>query len=286
MKICILQNILSRMLGAWTRIHWPPCLQRIVLTCYIHHYAIDVTEANKSLALFHSLDDFFCRSLKAACRPIDRAAEVIVAPVDGTLQACGELKAGTLIQCKGIDYRLADLIPSSMHQVFQNGKYLTIYLSPADCHRVFSPVDGHIIGACHVPGYLFPVRQPYVSQIDGLFIRNERLITYIRSANGLVAVVKVGALGVGNIGVEYDPTIRTNQFRQRIVETVYSSQPAIDRGELLGMFHLGSTVILLFPDDKVELIEARINSSIKYGMRIARWRTPVATKAGKSGYAD
>ena len=280
MKGYILQNIVSRMMGNCAQIRLPVWLQRIVLNCFIRYYAIDVTEIEQTRSMFDNLGDFFCRSLKPSCRPIDSAAEVIVAPTDGVLQTWGELKQGKLMQCKGLDYRLADLIPSLLHQEFQDGTFLTIYLSPAHCHRVFSPVDGNIIGVCHVPGRLFPVRQPYVSQIDNLFTRNERVITYIRNVNGLVAVVKVGALGVGNISVEYDPTLCTNRFGQRIVETFYSTQQVTRRGELLGRFHLGSTVILLFPADKIDLLDHEIGASIKYGTRIAHWRKPVATKEG------
>lgn len=280
MKVYILQNIFSRMLGNCAQIRLPVWLQRIVLNCYICYYAINVTEIEQALSMFDNLGDFFCRSLKPTCRPIDNEAEVIVAPVDGVLQTWGELERGKLIQCKGLDYQLAELIPSPLHQEFQAGKFLTIYLSPADCHRIFAPVEGNIVGVCHVPGRLFPVRQPYASRIDNLFTRNERVITYIRNVNGLVAVVKVGALGVGNISVEYDPTLCTNRFGQRIVETFYSTQQVTRRGELLGRFHLGSTVILLFPADKVDLIDHEIGTSIKYGMRIAHWRKPVATKEG------
>jgi len=278
MKGYILQNIFSRMMGNCARIRLPLWLQRIVLNCFIRYYAIDVTEIEQALSIFDNLGDFFCRSLKPTCRPIDSAAEMIVAPTDGVVQTCGELEGGKLIQCKGLDYQLADLIPSPLHQEFQAGKFMTIYLSPADCHRIFAPVEGNIVGVCHVPGHLFPVRQPYASRIDNLFTRNERVITYIRNVNGLVAVVKVGALGVGNISVEYDPTLCTNRFGQRIVETLYSTQQTIRRGELLGMFHLGSTVIILFPTNKVDLFEHKIGASIKYGTRIAHWRKPVATK--------
>src|SRR5262249_32178664 len=154
------------------------------------------------------------------------------------------------IQCKGRDYTVAGLLADSAEaRSFEGGAYATIYLSPRDYHRIHCPVEGRVTGYRHIPGAFFPVNPMSVRNVAGLFSITERLATYVDGDVGRVAVVAVAAPGVGWITVAYDREVRTHRsgsagrhgWAQR-----YASPRPLPRGAELGMFPLGSTVIVLF----------------------------------------
>src|SRR5262249_29240877 len=152
---------------------------------------------------------------------------------------------GRLMQAKGIDYKLANLIPDEDAAArFEGGAYLTIYLAPRDYHRVHVPAEGKVNGFQHVPGALFPVNRLAVEGIAGLFTVNERLVTFLDTDHGEVAVVMVAATGVGNMTVAYDAVETHARGKGRPGARVrYAAPRRVARGEDLGAFHLGSTVI-------------------------------------------
>src|SRR5262249_33674887 len=155
--------------------------------------------------------------------------------------------AGRLIQAKGIDYKLANLIPDDVAIArFEGGAYLTIYLAPKDYHRVHVPTDGTVNGFQHIPGALFPVNALSVRNVAGVFTVNERLATFLDTDHGEIAVVMVAATGVGHMTVAYDAVETHARGRGRPGPRVrYAAPRRVARGEDLGAFHLGSTVILL-----------------------------------------
>ncbi|HRP70203.1 MAG TPA: archaetidylserine decarboxylase, partial [Turneriella sp.] len=155
------------------------------------------------------------------------------------------------------------------HDRFLGGYYMTIYLSPQDDHRIHSPVDGRILGYYYQPGKLFPVNNLAVNSINQLFSKNERLITYIQSEPGLVAVVKVDATSVGKIRVTYDPNIATNRWIRLAKEYLYDEEIQIHKGAELGRFEMGSTVMLLFEKDTVELLDFEERQKMLLGQPIA-----------------
>ncbi|MEM7132289.1 MAG: archaetidylserine decarboxylase [Chloroflexota bacterium] len=263
-----IQNILSKLYSLMWRIPTPVTVQQSLLKNYIVHFNISLEESSLGIEDFKTLHDLFTRQFNPKYRPIHRDEQAIISPVDGTIQNQGTIADGRLIQAKGIRYSLSQLIPSPLHAKFQDGQFLTIYLSPGDAHQLFSPVDGDIVGYTYVPGSLFSLSERYVNQIHGLYTLNERLITYIETAYGWVAVVKIGAFGVGSITTTYDATIRTNRWFRKPKEMIYASPISIARGDHLATFHIGSTVVLLFQKERVRFSEAFKGGKIKYGQRI------------------
>lgn len=225
---------------------------KVFIPHYIKHYKIDADEAEKSLTEFNSLTDFFIRKLKKDKRKVDDNPNSIVSPVDGVISIFGNIENGALIQAKGIYFTVNELLGNDKNQAlkYNGGKFATIYLSPKDYHRIHSPLAGKIKSFTYVPGTLFPVNPFGVRAVKGLFARNERLITYLTTAAGEVAVIKVGATIVGSVKVNYNE-ITTNVSDNKIIKGTISDNQFLDKGEELGRFEFGSTVILLFEKDKM-----------------------------------
>jgi phosphatidylserine decarboxylase len=237
---------------------------------FARRYGADLSEAERPLDEYQSFDAFFTRRLRSGVRAIDLDPRVAVSPVDGTLVEAGLSSGGRLIQAKGIDYTLRGLlIDEEEASRFSGGAYATLYLAPRDYHRIHTPVDARILGYRHVPGACFPVNGPAVRHISGLFARNERLITYLDSELGRVAVVKVAATGVSDITAAYDATLSTRTQR-RPCRIDYDPPRHVRKGEELGVFHLGSTVIVLFEPGQVELERIEPGQRVRLGEALAR----------------
>src|SRR6185369_5719741 len=160
------------------------------LTRFARLYGIDTSEAARALDDYSDLDDFFTRTLQASRRPVDPAPDSIASPSDGTVVESGVAAEGQLMQAKGVLFDLEELVSDEgMAARLSGGSYLITYLSPKDYHRVHAPVSGEIVGWRYVPGTLFPVNARSVRCEPGLFIRNERFITFIDGDAGLCAVV-------------------------------------------------------------------------------------------------
>jgi phosphatidylserine decarboxylase len=226
----------------------PVFLRAWAYTRFAHFFGINLTEVEKALSEYSSLDDFFTRALKPEARPMGVHEKQVLSPVDAVLLASGPLQKGTLIQAKGISYALHDLMGDSS-SLFQSGYFMTFYLSPRDCHRIFSPVAGKVIRSTVIPGRLFPVREPYISGFSGLYTRNARVVTILETESGRVAVVMVGAFNVGKMDVTYDPSVHSAYFSRTIRHRDYSGGDAFSPGDWLGTFHLGSTVVLVMENE-------------------------------------
>lgn len=198
---------------------------------------------------FADFNEFFTRELKTDARPVDEDLRSIVSPVDGTVSQAGELHEEKLLQAKGIEYSLDDLLAINLAEAhaFANGNFATIYLAPYNYHRVHSPIAGKLVSGSYVPGDLFSVNAATASHIRGLFRRNERLILNLETAAGPAAIIFVGAMNVGSITTPWTGEIRPRH--SGIVESIDLGDAAIDiaKGELLGWFNMGSTVIVLLP---------------------------------------
>jgi phosphatidylserine decarboxylase len=260
----------------------PARLRALMLSRFARVYGIDVSEAEKPLTEYAGFDEFFTRNLRPGARPIDDAPGRVVSPADGTIVESGLATAGKLIQAKGSHFDLATLLDDPQAAArLEGGAYLITYLSPKDYHRVHSPVGGRVIGWRHVPGTLFSVGAASIRREPGLFVRNERFITLIEmDGGGVVAVVMVAAVGVGHVTVSYDPEVATHRpqfFRAALRHRQYDEPKPIKRGEELGIFHLGSTTIVVFEPGRVELDALAGGASVKMGVGIGR----VATTTGK-----
>lgn len=275
----------SSVVGFAARRTLPRGLRERIYRTFARRVGADLDEVEQPLADYPSLDAFFTRRLRAGARPISADADAIVSPCDGTIAETGIAGGGRLIQAKGIDYRLQNLIPDAAAQArYDGGAYVTIYLAPRDYHRVHFPADGKVNGFQHVPGALFPVNTLAASNIAGLFTINERLVTFQDTASGEIAIVMVAATGVGHMTVTYDAVETQRRGRGRPGERVrYGAPAAVARGSELGAFHLGSTVILLFEPGRVKLLPMARAQRVHLGEPIARRIAARAGTAAESG---
>ncbi len=262
------QNAMSRTMGKITASRF----SRLAIRRYIRHYQIDVSAIEKPVEQYRSLKEFFTRRLKPHARPIAPGEDVVISPVDGTVSQMGDIDRETLIQAKGKEYSVTQLLGDEpeLASRFFGGRFITIYLSPRDYHRIHMPVDGKLVKYTYLPGKLYPVNRLGVEHVERLFARNERLVTFIRSDRlGYVAVVKVGALFVGSVKVAYN-TATTNVRKARPASEGIAGEPFYEKGRELGWFEFGSTVILLFEPGRVEWAKGVTEgSSLLMGQKLA-----------------
>ncbi len=267
-------SFISRFVGVLTRIPLPKCVLYPIIHWFSKKYSINTDEYEEPRGGFRTFNSFFTRTLKTGMRPVDGSVKAIVSPVDARIDQYGHIESSTLIQAKGIDYSLEGLIPSKLHQYFLDGEFITLYLSPSDYHRIHSPVDGLIEGFLHVPGKLFTVQESLVRVLPRLFELNERITTFIRTSRGMVAVCKVGATNVGRISLSYENIFTNTTFRSKR-ERLYSEneRKPVARGQEIGIFNLGSTVIVLFEKDMMNFSACTIGKKVKVGEKIGEYRT-------------
>jgi phosphatidylserine decarboxylase len=268
------KGLISRLTGFVARLYLPGFVLNPVIKKYCNAYKVKRNEIDYPAHGFRTLDKFFTRKLKPGVHKINAEKDSVVSPVDARIDQFGTINRGSLIQAKGIEYKLGDLIPSKMANEFAGGSFITLYLSPADYHRIHSPASGSIIGYSAIPGKLFPVKDIMVKSINGLFTINERIISYIKNKNGLIAVCKVGAMNVGRITLSYsDSGVETNKFFRKRREFFYSQmdQPEIKKGDELGVFHLGSTVIIIFQKRKIKFADIKTGQTVRVGEKIASY---------------
>ncbi len=223
---------------------------------FVQHYAVDTEEIRLKLpGEFPTFNDFFVRELKAGARAIDEDSSSIISPVDGTVSIAGTLRADSILQAKGLDYSLDDLLATDLEESasYINGRFATIYLAPYNYHRVHAPLDGELVAARYVPGDLFSVNEATVSKVNGLFRRNERLVMHFRTGHGSAVLIFVGALNVGSISTPWSGEIRPRENGTVDAIDISGHDTFVRKGDLLGWFNMGSTVILLLPDGVCEL---------------------------------
>lgn len=246
------KNSVSRLVGRVTRLEGGKTAHQLAIRAFCRQYDVAVDEAELPLSEYPTFASFFTRRLRPGARPIAGGEDVPVSPVDGAVSHAGIARAGRLVQAKGKDYTLEKLLADPAEAArFEGGAYATIYLSPRDYHRIHTPLGGTIVGYAHVPGALWPVNRPSVQNVPELFAVNERLITYLETPVGRVAVVAVGATCVGRIRALYDDVV-TNEKRLTLRHR-YETPIPISKGEELAVFEMGSTVILLFEPGRVAL---------------------------------
>lgn len=268
------QNLISKVFGWFSLIPFPGPIRRPLIRAFAAAYKINLEEAEKPLEEYPSLNAFFIRHLKEGVRPIDADPRSIVSPVDARASRFGNITEGLLIQTKGIVYTLKDLLGSAERaEPYLEGKYMVLYLSPQDYHRMHTPVECKVNGFNYAPGKLFPVNDIAVEGLHGLFPKNERLTSFLVSPRGRIAMIKVGATNVGKIRVTYD-SIRTNRFFRKKRDVNYDPPREMAKGAEIGRFEMGSTVILLFERDTVEFaermyegIKVRLGEPIAYFLR-------------------
>lgn len=244
------QHLLSRLAGYLARSELP-WIRGPFIRAFIRVFGVDLSEAQRtSPEDYHSFNDFFTRALKPGARPLDEREDSILCPADGTVSALGSIRNGDLLQAKGHHYALRDLLggDSTLAGEFSNGHFATIYLSPSDYHRVHMPFGGELRELIYVPGRLFSVNEATTRYTPNLFARNERCICVFDTPRGPAAVILVGAMLVA--GIETVFTGQITPLPRALQRHTLSGPPSrnLEKGEELGRFLLGSTVIVLLPE--------------------------------------
>ena len=259
------QHQLSRVVGRVAASE-NPIVKNAVITAFKAQYGIDMSIAEQSNALkFKSFNEFFTRALKEGVRDIDTDATSIVSPADGAISQLGPIVEGDIFQAKGQKFTVDNLIADpQLAEPFKNGQFATVYLSPKDYHRVHMPFAGTLTETLYVPGELFSVNQTTAENIPGLFARNERMVCLFDTEIGRMAVVLVGAMIVA--GIE---TVATGKVKPTGRVELQHHQLQLDKGAELGRFYLGSTVVVLFEQDKMVWEEQfKANSAVVMGERL------------------
>ena len=208
---------------------------------------------------YRNFNAFFTRPLAAGQRPISENSQHIVCPADGGISQIGPIEGGRIFQAKGHYFTLEELLggDSQLARPFYNGLFATIYLSPKDYHRVHMPYTGSLTTMIHVPGKLFSVNTTTTAKVPGLFARNERVIALFDTSIGPMAVIMVGAMIVAGIETVWDGQITPIKNRVQTIHYGSNQSPiALEKGEEMGRFMLGSTAIVLFPKDSITWSES------------------------------
>jgi phosphatidylserine decarboxylase len=254
------RNHLSYIVGKL--VHWrgPQVWAELSIRLFAKIYSINLKEAEKPVSEYPSLGEFFVRRLRPGLRPLAVTAAA-VHPADSQISQSGRIHSGRLIQAKGKEYFVQDLLANSeATKTYQNGFFITYYLCPTDYHRVHAPVSGLVTKVTHIPGELWPVNKWSVENIHDLMSVNERIIVEMASDFGPVSVVFVGATNVGQIELSFDNSFHGNQLtlsKTRVVE--YKTPIPIEKGQELGMFRMGSTIIMVYPEAFANRYEGKMN---------------------------
>ena len=268
------KRVLSRVIYAVARseVRW---IRNTFLRIFLSVYRLNMAEAvQPDPFAYRSFNDFFTRALRPGVRPIAAEPAAVVSPVDGTVSQCGAIEGDLLLQAKGQNYSLQELLAGDAEAVatYRGGSFACIYLAPYNYHRIHMPYAGTARDNVYVPGELFSVNAATARAVPRVFARNERLICDFATPLGRMAVILVGALFVGSIETvhcgEVNPPPRGKKAPTRIA-TGLGRQFA--KGEELGRFNMGSTVILLFEHNRIAWESTLApESTVQLGRPIAR----------------
>ena len=267
------QHALSALVRTAARWRWRPW-KHFLIRRVVRAYGVDLDEAAQPDAdAYAHFDAFFTRALKPGARPLDPAADALLCPADGRISQAGAITAGRIVQAKGRDYSVAELLgDATAAGRYVEGSFVNVYLSPRDYHRVHMPCAGSLLETVHIPGRLFSVAPAAVAGVDRLFARNERLVCHFEGARGPFVVVMVGALLVSGISTAWDASV-VPPYARRIRRRRHAG-PQLAAGAEMAQFHMGSTVIVLFPGGGATLdAELRPEHTVRMGQRLGRLHT-------------
>ncbi|WP_432463834.1 MULTISPECIES: archaetidylserine decarboxylase [unclassified Agarivorans] len=260
-QYCFPQHGLSRLVGKLAQAeagkfsHW-------LIKKFISRYQVDMQDAlNPDPASYPSFNAFFTRPLKPDARPIVDGAQNLAHPVDGAVSQLGPIQHGRIIQAKGHDYSACELLGGNkaLAEEFSDGDFATIYLAPKDYHRIHMPCDGKLRSMIYVPGQLFSVNPLTAANVPNLFARNERVVAIFDTEFGPMAMVLVGATIVASIETVWSGTVTPPRGKQVFSWDYQDLHFA--KGDEMGRFKLGSTVVMLFAKDAIEF-ESSLAESI------------------------
>ncbi len=265
-------HLISRLVYHITRFHGP--MVHPMIEFFIKKFKVDMTDsAYENTRVFKTFNEFFTRPLKANARPIVKGKNTLACPVDGTISEAGSIQQRQIFQAKGYNYTTTELLggDASMAALFENGKFATIYLAPNNYHRVHMPLRGLLKKMIHVPGRLFSVAPWTVSTIPGLFTSNERVACLFATEGGPICMVLVGAINVAAIETVWAGLI-TPPKGKKISDYEYNHTRKIySKGDEMGRFNMGSTVILLTAKNVEWLQKTRAGQTVKMGELIGHF---------------
>ncbi len=230
-----------------------PIWKNAFIKTIVSLYGVNMAEAKyQNLDHYRNFNDFFTRELKDGARPITSQSDAIACPADGAVSQAGIIENGKIFQAKGHNYSALELLggDAKRAQAFENGSFATIYLSPKDYHRLHMPLTGTLKEMVHIPGRLFSVNTTTVGSVSNLFARNERVACIFDTEAGPMALILVGAIFVSSVettwhGVVTPPTITAPRSWQYETDA-----PSLEKGAEMGRFNMGSTIIVLFGENK------------------------------------
>jgi phosphatidylserine decarboxylase len=243
------QHLLSRITGWLAEMRHPVWLKDFVIGRFVDHFEVDMSEAAEpDPRAYANFNEFFTRPLQQDARPIADAD--IVCPADGAISQLGTIEEGRIFQAKGRYFSTRELLggDDARAELFRDGQFATIYLSPKDYHRVHMPLAGKLSATSYIPGKLFSVNGVTADNVERLFARNERLVCYFDTDVGPTALILVGAMVVAGIETVWSGQVAPPPSGP--VKTDYRQLPeaiSLAKGDEMGRFRLGSTAILLFP---------------------------------------
>ncbi|MGD8825201.1 MAG: archaetidylserine decarboxylase [Myxococcales bacterium] len=265
---------LSRAIGRIASSRAPRSIVDAAVAAFVRVYDVDLTDVETPPEGFRTFDEFFTRRLRPGARVIDPDPRAVVSPADGRLEDLGEITVSGRLKIKGQDYTAQELLGDlALASSYEGGRYFVVYLSPRDYHRVHAPVSGAVRSIRYIPGTLFPVNR-IGSHVPRLFARNERLAILQESdVHGAVTTIMVGAIGVGRIGLSFDE-VETNRGHAPGLRSYADAPIARRRGEELGVFHMGSTAIVMTPPECALEVVVDAGSAIRMGEAMARGESP------------
>jgi phosphatidylserine decarboxylase len=245
-----------------------------LLRWFVRQYRLDMTEAvNTDIADYPSFNALFTRALRSDARPLEGDDRSLVSPADARVSAFGPIQSGHIFQAKGHSYTATELLGgfADLALPFSRGNFLTVYLSPRDYHRLHMPLTGRLTTMVHVPGRLFSVAPRIVAHTPRLFARNERVIAFFDTAIGPIAMALIGAINVGSIETVWAGEVTPPRGRV-ITRLDYTNQEIVlERGEEMGRFNLGSSVVLLLPETPLRFSHALAPGSLlRFRAEVAR----------------
>jgi phosphatidylserine decarboxylase len=269
------QHLLSRLVGYFAGSEF---FSRPFIKFFSKRYNIDLSEAEiEDSRLYPTFNAFFTRALKPNARPLPESDNCIVSPADGEISQIGKIENDRIFQAKGQDYGISKLLACTDQQAtaFVDGSFATVYLSPRDYHRVHMPLTGTLTKTTYIPGKLFSVNQKTAESVPELFAVNERLVCWFDTQAGQMALVLVGAMIVAGIETVWSGHVCPTNTHLQISTVLFGNgDVSLRTGDEVGRFKLGSTAIVLFENNAVELAEKlTAGSKVKMGQLMAISKT-------------
>ena len=261
-------NLISLYFGKFAKKEFLSPVQKLINSSYVRLMGLNMSEF-KHPRYYKSLNDLFTRELIIK-RVIDENKNTIISPTDSLITQCGQIQNDIALQIKGMQYSVEELLTyycSSNFEKVKDGSFMNFYLSPKDYHRYHAPCDFKLLKLIHVPGKLYPVNLKYLNKEFELFVQNERVILECENNGKIFYMVFVGALNVGQMVFEFEDRVETNTNAKEMKVYTYENIE-ISKGECLGYFKMGSTVVMLWEKEMVEL-EDLLDKNVRFGQKIA-----------------